>query len=154
MLLALDIGNTNITLGLYIGDSLGPRWRMATDHQRMPDVYRSAGLLCLTSTREGNPNVVVEALATGVPVVSVDVGGVGEVIRPLVNGILEKDRSPEAFSKAIGAALGTSWDPWLIRATVNGRSWDRVADEVQHVFEAVMDRSAMPATNAPNEVVV
>jgi type III pantothenate kinase len=39
MLLAVDIGNTNITVGLYNGDTLGPRWRLATDHERMPDEY-------------------------------------------------------------------------------------------------------------------
>ncbi|WP_414947265.1 type III pantothenate kinase, partial [Klebsiella pneumoniae] len=39
MLLAIDIGNTNITLGLYQGEQLGPRWRIATDPQRMPDEY-------------------------------------------------------------------------------------------------------------------
>jgi len=32
MLLAIDIGNTNITLGLYQGDTPGPRWRLATAH--------------------------------------------------------------------------------------------------------------------------
>ena len=39
MLLTLDIGNTNITLGLYDGDTLGPRWRLATEHNRMGDEY-------------------------------------------------------------------------------------------------------------------
>ena len=39
MLLAIDVGNTNITLGLYDGDTLGPRWRIATDHSSMPDEY-------------------------------------------------------------------------------------------------------------------
>jgi type III pantothenate kinase len=39
MLLVIDIGNTNITLGLYSGDRLGPRWRLATAHERMPDEY-------------------------------------------------------------------------------------------------------------------
>jgi len=39
MLLAVDVGNTNITLGLYEGDTLGPRWRIATDHASMPDEY-------------------------------------------------------------------------------------------------------------------
>ena len=37
MLLCIDVGNTNITLGLYVGDELGPRWRLATEHERMPD---------------------------------------------------------------------------------------------------------------------
>ena len=37
--ITIDIGNTNITLGLYEGERLGPRWRLATDHERMPDEY-------------------------------------------------------------------------------------------------------------------
>ena len=39
MLLAIDIGNTNITLGLYDGETLGPRWRVATARGQMPDEY-------------------------------------------------------------------------------------------------------------------
>ena len=44
MLLAIDIGNTNITLGLYRGEDLVSAWRLATVHERMPDEY---GLLLL-----------------------------------------------------------------------------------------------------------
>lgn len=39
MLLAIDVGNTNLTLGIYEDESLGARWRLATDHERMPDEY-------------------------------------------------------------------------------------------------------------------
>ena len=39
MLMTIDIGNTNISLGVYQGEKLGPRWRVSTDHQRMPDEY-------------------------------------------------------------------------------------------------------------------
>lgn len=39
MLLTIDVGNTNLTLGLYEGEKLGPHWRLATDHARMPDEY-------------------------------------------------------------------------------------------------------------------
>jgi type III pantothenate kinase len=39
MLLTIDVGNTNLTLGLYNGDQLGRHWRLATDHARMPDEY-------------------------------------------------------------------------------------------------------------------
>ncbi|MCE1255723.1 MAG: type III pantothenate kinase [Anaerolineae bacterium] len=39
MLLTIDIGNTNITLGLFNGQKLGDRWRLATDHERMADEY-------------------------------------------------------------------------------------------------------------------
>ena len=39
MLLTIDIGNTNLTFGLYDDATLGPHWRLATDHERMPDEY-------------------------------------------------------------------------------------------------------------------
>ena len=39
MLLTIDIGNTNLTIGLYQGETLAHHWRLATDHNRMPDEY-------------------------------------------------------------------------------------------------------------------
>ena len=39
MLLTIDIGNTNLTIGLYEGEILKSHWRLATDHKRMPDEY-------------------------------------------------------------------------------------------------------------------
>ena len=53
MLLAIDIGNTNITLGLYQGQELGPRWRLATAVDRMADEYglQLSGLLARAGVR-------------------------------------------------------------------------------------------------------
>jgi len=39
MLLCVDIGNTNIVMGLYRGEELLTHWRISTDHERMPDEY-------------------------------------------------------------------------------------------------------------------
>ena len=39
MLLIIDLGNTNLVLGLYEGQKLTFHWRLATDHARMPDEY-------------------------------------------------------------------------------------------------------------------
>jgi len=54
VLLTIDIGNTNLTLGLYDGETLGPRWRLATDHEKMPDEYglQLLGLLVHASLSE------------------------------------------------------------------------------------------------------
>src|SRR3990172_11550237 len=41
MLLAVDIGNTNVTLGVFDGEKLRATWRMATDVHRMADEYAS-----------------------------------------------------------------------------------------------------------------
>ena len=39
MLLTLDLGNTNLTIGLYDGETLTRHWRLSTDAVRMPDEY-------------------------------------------------------------------------------------------------------------------
>jgi type III pantothenate kinase len=57
MLLSIDIGNTNITIGLYEDDQLGPRWRLATDHERMPDEY-GLQILGLISHADRSPTDV------------------------------------------------------------------------------------------------
>jgi type III pantothenate kinase len=67
MLLAIDIGNTNITLGLYENETLGPRWRLATVHERMPDEYglQLLGLLNLAGIKPAD--ITAAALASVVP---------------------------------------------------------------------------------------
>ena len=67
MLLAIDIGNTNITLGLYQGEELGPRWRLATNHDKMPDEYglQIVGLLSHANRKPGDLTGV--CLASVVP---------------------------------------------------------------------------------------
>jgi type III pantothenate kinase len=54
MLLTIDIGNTNLTIGLYEGEKLGWHWRLATDHSRMPDEY---GLQLLGLLQHAGHNV-------------------------------------------------------------------------------------------------
>jgi type III pantothenate kinase len=67
MLLTIDVGNTNITLGLYNGEELGPRWRLATDHERMPDEYglQILGLLSHANRTPGDISGI--CLASVVP---------------------------------------------------------------------------------------
>jgi glycosyltransferase involved in cell wall biosynthesis len=73
------------------------------------DVLRSADLFVLSSAYEGMPIAVLEALASGVPVVSTDVGELSRVVIDGMNGFLAKDKSAEALADAVLFALG-SWD--------------------------------------------
>jgi type III pantothenate kinase len=67
MLLCIDIGNTNITLGLYEGAALGPRWRLSTELERMPDEFglQVTGLLALAGKSAADIRGV--AMASVVP---------------------------------------------------------------------------------------
>lgn len=65
------------------------------------DVYRMLDVCVLTSRAEGFPNVVMEALATGTPMVAARVGGVPELIEDGVTGTLIDSRDPEVFARAV-----------------------------------------------------
>jgi len=70
MLLCIDIGNTNMVLGLYRGPELLTHWRISTDHQKMPDEY---GILLLSLlARDGIKPKDIDgiALASVVPPVT------------------------------------------------------------------------------------
>ena len=67
MLLVVDIGNTNITLGLYDGDQPGPRWRLATAHDRMPDEYGIQLLGLLTHSHVSLDSITGVCMASVVP---------------------------------------------------------------------------------------
>ncbi|MCG2430485.1 glycosyltransferase family 4 protein [Aequorivita xiaoshiensis] len=65
------------------------------------DVMRSSSLLLMPSLEEGIPNVVVEAMAIGLPVISTDCGGISELITNGVNGWVVPTRNPEAMAVAV-----------------------------------------------------
>lgn len=67
MLLTIDIGNTNLTLGLYEGDKLGAHWRLATDHNRMPDEYGLQFLGLLQNAGKTLDEITGISLASVVP---------------------------------------------------------------------------------------
>jgi type III pantothenate kinase len=67
MLLTIDIGNTNLTLGLYEGQTLGPRWRLATVHDRMPDEYGLQFLGLINHAGHTPADITAICLASVVP---------------------------------------------------------------------------------------
>jgi type III pantothenate kinase len=67
MLLTIDIGNTNLTLGLYEGGKLGAHWRLATDHNRMPDEYGLQFLGLLQNAGKTLTDIEGISLASVVP---------------------------------------------------------------------------------------
>ncbi len=63
MLLTIDIGNTNVTLGVFEGDSLKATWRLATDIERLADEYGGL-ILSLLRHESLSPGDVGEAAMT------------------------------------------------------------------------------------------
>lgn len=90
--------------------------------RRMPDYMNACDVLLLTSSHEGSPNVVKEALACNLPVVSTDVGDVAERIRGVEGCFLCAGADPQTLAAALAEALGR-------RQRVAGRAAVDVLDE-------------------------
>ncbi len=100
----------------------------------------AADLVTLPSYSEGHPNVLVEALACGRPVVATPVGGIPEVV-DAASGILLPARDPTALAEALSQALDRNWDEAALARRFS-RGWDDVATDTLTACEEAMARRA------------
>ncbi|HEY1649658.1 MAG TPA: glycosyltransferase family 4 protein [Terracidiphilus sp.] len=78
-----------------------PRIRLTGFVHDTAPYYRALDVMVLPTWREGFPNVVLEAAATGVPVIATDATGSRDSVVPEVTGLLIPPGSPEAISQAL-----------------------------------------------------
>jgi glycosyltransferase involved in cell wall biosynthesis len=95
--------------------------------------FSAADISCLTSEREGWPNVITESLACGTPVVGTRVGGIPEILESEDFGVLV-DQTVESVANGLELALSKEWDRAAISQRTRARTWDHVALEVQEVL--------------------
>jgi len=100
--------------------------------------FSAATAFCLPSRNEGTPNVVVEALASGRPVVASDVGGIPELVRHGANGLLVKPLDPSSLAAGLARAFESQWDAAQIAASVADYTWESVAQRNHAVLEHVL----------------
>lgn len=67
----------------------------------MRQIYRESDILVLTSDHEGTPNIILEAMASGLPVVATRVGGVPEIVRHGETGFLVEPEDEDGMVDAI-----------------------------------------------------
>jgi teichuronic acid biosynthesis glycosyltransferase TuaC len=100
--------------------------------------FNAADMTCLASITEGCPNVLMESIACGTPVVATKVGGIPEVVSAPELGILV-DGNPESVAEGIVASLGKSWDRTLLVRHAEQRDWFLVAHEVQEFMQSQLE---------------
>lgn len=128
---AADAGAPPVTFAGPLGPEEVARWMAACD------------LVTLPSYSEGHPNVLVEALACGRPVVATRVGGIPEIVQA-DDGLLVPPRDIPALAAALGEALGRDWDRARI-ADRRSRSWADVAIDTLAACEDAAHEGALRA---------
>jgi len=120
---------------------LGP---MPPDDLRVP--LSAADVFVLASRNEGWANVILEAMACGLPVVATDVGGNREVVcREDLGTVVPFDDAP-ALRSALAEALGRDWDRGAIRQYARENDWDgRVATLVAAFRDLAGDGVGAPS---------
>src|SRR4029077_3079327 len=94
--------------------------------------------------REGCPNVVLEALASGRPVIGSAVGGVPELLSDR-NGIMVPPDDPDALAAAITAGLQRTWDPADLRASVPSLTWNDLGGALHNELARAVRSYRSPA---------
>ncbi|WP_321392903.1 glycosyltransferase [Emcibacter sp.] len=99
--------------------------------------YAYADATLLMSSMEGMPNVVLESLACGTPVIATNVGGIPEVVNE-TNGILLSERTPDALEAALTDFFNRSWDRDAISDAMVSLDWSSVAQWQYELYQSVI----------------
>ena len=110
----------------------------AQPQTELPAWYAAADVFCLASEREGCPNVVLEALACGAPVVAANVGGISELVTDERLGLLvpELQANAEGLAQRLSAAFARTWQREVIAAHGGARDWTEAAKAVLEYWRA------------------
>lgn len=110
-------------------------------HDQLAGIYSAADALVLASSREGWPNVLLEAMACGTPVVATNIWGNPEVVAEAAAGVLMRERSTLGVEEAVHklfAALPRRSDT---RAYAERFSWQATSDGQRNIFDRIVTAS-------------
>ncbi len=121
---------------------------LAGDRDDVPELLQAMDIFVLPSLGEGISNTVLEAMASGLPVVATAVGGNIELVEEGFNGSLVPVGDHEALSKALAALLNN--DRERARQGSNARhrvcqhfDWGRTVDAYLRLYDELLGRSAV-----------
>jgi glycosyltransferase involved in cell wall biosynthesis len=121
------------------------RMRLLPGQLDLSPILQQSSLLVLSSTQEGFPNVVLEAMAAGLPVVATDVGGLSEVVKHGETGWLVSPKDVVALADSISHLLANDAVRTAFgqagRKRVEGRfSVSAMVQAHEEVFLRLLDR--------------
>lgn len=111
----------------HLGVADRVEFRAVMPQRELGRLYSAADVLLLTSEREGWPNVVLEAMASGTPVVGFDVGAAGEMIVGEAVGQIVATRDAVALGVAVAQVLAMPLRRDVIRQHASEFDWSSVS---------------------------
>lgn len=102
------------------------------------EYYQKAKVTILTSVYEGFPNVLIESITLGTPIVAFDSpGGISEIVEDNINGFLVPYQNQDVLSEKIEQSLHKNWDQKLIKKSAERFSNDKILKEWENLFESI-----------------
>jgi glycosyltransferase involved in cell wall biosynthesis len=105
--------------------------------EELPDYYAAADALVFASAREGMPNVILEALACGLPVIATNAGGIGEILPQDGAGARLVERSAPAIAAALKSLSCSVIDRTAVRRHAEQFGWNGVSAALLALFAEV-----------------
>jgi glycosyltransferase involved in cell wall biosynthesis len=124
------------------------RFLGSVPHERLREIYSAADALVLASSREGWPNVLLESMACGTPVIASNVWGAPEIIKAPEAGVLLPDRTASAIVSAAGALLAAPPPREATRAYAQRFSWQETTEGQVDLFSRIL-RPASAVMSVP-----
>jgi glycosyltransferase involved in cell wall biosynthesis len=121
-----------------LGVSSRIRFLGAIAHAELRDVYNSADALFLASSREGMPNVVLESLACGTPVVAAPFAGAAELINASEAGEIAEARTAEGMLAAWHKLWSRGLDRAATRRFAESLGWGPVVEAQCALYAKVL----------------
>lgn len=112
-------------------------------HQDLPGLYSAADALVLASSREGWPNVLLEALACGTPVIASRNWGTPEIVSAPEAGLLLDERTPEAIAEAVRLLIRSPPERARTRRFAEAFSWDATTDGLLELFSSFIAKDEL-----------
>ncbi|MCB9655227.1 MAG: glycosyltransferase [Deltaproteobacteria bacterium] len=124
-----------------------PGWRRDVER-----VYAESDLFALTSDNEGTPVSLIEALASGIPAVSTDVGGVRDVLRPELGEVVARGDVAAIRRAIVSRLVGASGGPDRLRDdlrddVVRRFSHHRLIRDITNLYDELLGSKALAMTS-------
>lgn len=103
-------------------------------HNNLQGWYSAADVFCLISEKEGRPNVVLESLSCGTPVITMNKWGMDKIVKR-ESGILLERYNPDDVKDALGEILGRKWDRYGVRKAVAELTWKKTANRTKEILK-------------------